>query len=568
MELKEKIRIFALENAIKFKGKANPGAIVGKLLAEDPELKKEMKVVQKQIVDIVKDVNSMNPDEQQKEFEKADTSVIEEKEIVKKEDRDIFAFLMLDEERKNGEIVTAFPPGPEKYPHIGHAKALLLNYLLAKQYDGRFLLRFEDTNPATVEKKYYDIMLENFKWLGVEWDELLYASDHMELYYESAERLIKQGDAYMCHCSGDKLKYSRMKSIACECRERSISENLELWKKFFSMEEGEAILRMKIDLKHKNSTMRDPTIFRLIDKEHPRLGAKYKVWPNYDLQNAVMDSKTGVTIRLRSKEFEMRNELQRYIQEKLGLRITRSYEFARFNMKGVLSSGRVIREKVENGELTGWDDPSLTTIVALRRRGFLPEAIKNFVVYTGITKSESTLAWDDLIVHNKRLLDEQADRYFLIVNKKEIYIKDAPSQNIELNLNPNSKEGGRRFNVKDYFYIESADYDKFADSELLRLMDCLNFRKKGEGFEFDSVEFENFKGKGKTIIHWLPKSDNLAQVEILMPDKMLIVGVAEETLKQIKIGDVIQFERFGFCRLDSTEKSPKGDKYKFWFTHK
>ncbi len=559
-ESKDKIRAYALLNAVKFNGKANPGAVIGKMLSEQPELKDKLKEMSKEINIIVKEVNALVLDEQLKEIDKLPAEYKEEKKKEKKEDRDIFAFLKLDPKG----VVSAFPPGPEKYPHIGHAKALLLNYLLAKQYDGKFLLRFEDTNPNTVKEEFYEIMLENFKWLGVEWDELLYASDHMQLYYDKAEELIKKGDAYICFCSGDKLSESRMKSKACECRDRKPEENIKLWKEMQTMEAGEAILRMKIDLAHKNTTMRDPTIFRIIDDEHPRLGKKFRVWPNYDIQNAIMDSVTGVTIRLRSKEFEMRNELQRYIQERLGLRITRTYEFARFNMVGVLSSGRVIREKVQNGELIGWDDPGLTTIVALRRRGFLPEAIKNFVISTGMTKAESTLTWDDLIMHNKRLLDEQANRYFMIVNAKDIVIKGAPKQKIELNLNPNQKKGGRELDTAEEFIIENTDYDRFKEGEMLRLMDCVNFKKNGSEFKFDSVEYENFRGKGNIIIHWLPKVKDLVTVEILMPDKTVVKGIAEPTLKNVKIGDVIQFERYGFCRLDSI----KADKYRFWFTHK
>jgi glutamyl-tRNA synthetase len=188
-------------------------------------------------------------------------------------------------------------------------------------------------------------MIDNFRWLGIEWDELLYASDFMQMFYEKAEYMIKEGLAYVDKSADEEISKSRETGEPTKFRNNSIEENLKLWKDMHHGEEGSAILRLKIDLKHQNSTMRDPTIFRIITQPHARQHTKYRVWPNYDFQNAIMDAYSDITIRLRSKEFEMRNELQRWIQEKLHMKVTRTYEFGRFNMEGVLSSGRVIREK-------------------------------------------------------------------------------------------------------------------------------------------------------------------------------------------------------------------------------
>ena len=278
-----------------------------------------------------------------------------------------------------------------------------------------------------------------------------------------------------------------------------------------------------------------------------------------------MDGIEKITHRLRSKEFEMRNELQRHIQAALGLRETKIYEFARFNLEGVESSGRIIREKIKKKELIGWDDPSLTTIAALKRRGFLPEAIKNFVLSTGITKAESTLTWDDLIAHNRRLLDAKCNRYFFVNNLEEIEIENAPEQDVELKLHPDFKERGfRKLKTKDKFYINKEDFKEFKEDKLYRLMDCLNFRKKKNKFVFDSLEHEKYKEHGEKIIHWLPKQKDLINAEVLMPDKKIIKGLAEPGIRDLKIDEVTQFARFGFCRLDKKEKN----KLVFWFTHK
>lgn len=561
MTLEKDIRLCALKNAIQFNGKANPGAIIGKMMGDYPDWRNRKAELAKKIQEIVNSVNALPPEAQRAELERDAPEMLEKK----KEERNIFAFLNIKEGDK---IVTAFPPGPEKYPHIGHAKALLLNYMLAKQYGGKFILRFEDTNPNLVKGEFYEIMQENFRWLGVEWDQLMYACDHMELFYKMCEKVLRSGDAYVCNCDEEKIKLSREKGIACDCRERSPDENLELWKEMPHVPVGHAIVRLKIDLQHQNSTMRDPTIFRIIETEHARHGHKYRVWPNYDFQNSIMDGYFGVTHRLRSKEFELRSELQRYIQTLLGLKLTTTYEFGRFNLVGVESSGRVIREKIAKGELLGWDDPSLTTLVALRRRGFLPEAIKNFVISTGISKAEATLTWDDFIMHNKRLLDATADRYFFVKDPKEIVARGADAREVELNLHSEHKKGGRKFKTKDTFYISGDDFAAMEDGKMYRLMDCLNMRKSGGSFDFIDRSVDTYKKIGGKIVHWLPKSDDLVQVDIMMNDKRIVSGLAEAGVLNIKVDTVIQFERFGFCRLDHKEKDVSGKtKLVFWFTH-
>lgn len=556
-------RKHALANAIKFNGKANPGAVIAKIIAEMPECKSEMKTVGKEVNDIIRHINELTLDLQMQELQEQFPEMLEKKE---KEERDIFAFLNIDKEK--GQVVTAFPPSPEKYPHIGHAKACLLNYLLAKRYGGKFILRFEDTNPNLTKMEFYDIMAENYDWVGAKWDELIYASDFMELFYKNAEKTISDGNAYMCFCNEEQTKLSRSDGIACKCREHSIEENMKYWKELSGYPEGKATLRLKIDLQHQNTTMRDPTIFRVIDKPHPRHGTKYRIWPNYDFQNSIMDSHSNITVRIRSKEFELRSDLQRYIQQILGIKITRTYELARFNMVGVESSGRKIRELVNSGEYIGWDDPRLTTLVALRRRGFLPESIKNFVVSTGINKSESTMTWDDLIMQNRKIIDKTAKRFFMMHDYEKITIEGAPHQNVRLRYHPDMDDlGHREIETEGDFLVLKSDLKEFKDGELYRFMDCLNFTKDGSIYRFDSIGYENFKSRGRKIMHWLPAYGNV-DIEIMMDDASTITGVAEHNIKHLKVGEIIQFERFGFCRLDEIGKKHGKETYKFWFTHK
>jgi len=475
--------------------------------------------------------------------------------------------------KEDEKVVTAFPPEPSKYPHIGHAKSIFLNYELAKKHNGKFILRFEDTNPKLADKEFYKIHLENYEWLGIKPDMVDYASDHMEEFYNLAKKMVERGFAYVCTCTQEKIKKDRFEGKECTCRYLLEKEHLKRFEGLFKEKEGKMVLRLKGYMQHENTTMRDPTLFRIIKHSHPRQDNKYQVWPTYDFENAVLDGIEGVTHRLRTKEFELRNELQNYIQNILGFNQTKIYEFARFNLEGVESSGRIIRELIKKKKLIGWDDPSLTTLVALKRRGFIPEAIKNFVLSTGITKTESVLTWDDLIAHNKRILDSKANRYFfihnikeikIIHNIKEIKIEKAPERTVKLKFHPELNERQREFNTNNKFYIEKDDFKKFKNNKLYRLMDCLNFKKKGSKFIFHSTEYEKFKKNGDLIIHWLPKQKDLVNVEVFMPDKKLIKGIAEPLTKKLKENDVIQFIRFGFCRLDKKEKN----KLIFWFTHK
>jgi glutamyl-tRNA synthetase len=268
-----------------------------------------------------------------------------------------------------------------------------------------------------------------------------------------------------------------------------------------------------------------------------------------------MDALEGITYRIRTKEFELRNELHNYIQETLGFDETKIFEVARFNLKGVPSSGRIIREKLQKKELIGWDDPSLTTISALKRRGFKAEVIKEFVLNTGISKAESELDWDDLIIQNKRVLDKEAKRYFFIQEPKKIEIKNSPKLNVDVQYNQeNKKLGSRKFMINNEFYV----MDKLEKNKVYRLMHLFNFKNN----EFISKDLD--KSLNAKLIHWLPYSKDLIKIEILMPDKKIIKGLAEKEIKKLKINEIIQFVRFGFVRLDKKDKN----KLVFWFTHK
>ncbi|MCD6398387.1 MAG: glutamate--tRNA ligase, partial [Candidatus Aenigmarchaeota archaeon] len=275
MSLEEKILEIALRNSLIHNGKANMGSVFGSLISQNPEIKKRIDEIKPVVEKVVNEINSMNIEDQKKEAEKRSISL----EVESKEERGLPPLPSAEK----GKVVTAFPPEPSGYPHLGHAKGALVNYLYAKMYDGKFILRFEDTNPKLVENKFYDIQTEGYKWLGIEWDEIVYISDNMKIFYDYAEKLIKNGHFYLCSCSVDVMRENRARGEECSCRNQSVEENMKKWKDMMDgkYNEGDIIVRLKGDMKHKNTAMRDPTMMKISKHPHPRHGSKYIVWPSY-----------------------------------------------------------------------------------------------------------------------------------------------------------------------------------------------------------------------------------------------------------------------------------------------
>ena len=550
--MKDIILKHTLLNAIQYSGKADIGAVVGKVLAENPELKKDMKKTIESISQTIKEVNSSGLKKQQKKLDEMGLKLEKKPKEYKHELPEL-------PNADKGKVVTAFPPEPSKYPHIGHAKAALINYLYAKKYDGKFILRFEDTNPELAKQEYYDAILEGLKWLGIEWDKLDYITDHMKKYYEATEELIKENKAYACFCKSEQIKEHRKNMTECMCRDKQTQENLGDWKKMLSgeIQEGEVSVRLKISMQHKNAAMRDPSIMRIIDRPHVRTRNKYRVWPMYDFGTTLMDSWEGVTHRIRSKEFEARKELQNFIQKTLGFPVTYIDEIARFNLEGVESSGRKIRELIESKELLGWDDPRLTTLMALKRRGFQPEAIRDFLLATGLTKTESTITWDKFESFNRRAIEPIANRYFAVFDPFEIKVNESPKiTQAKEYLHPDHPERGSRtipVNTSKIF-ISKDDYEKYKGKKV-RLIGLFN------------IELEkNVEYAGNEIIQEMPKiqwvSEDNIEVSVVMNDGSEKKGIAEPEVISLKVDDIIQFQRFGFVRLDDKRGM------KFYFTHK
>ncbi len=491
---------------LAFSEKQDPNKIF-KVCMGNPELKelfvKNIKISQELCTDITEYMNNLSPEQVKQNY------TVETKEKEKREKK-----LEYPKMEITGEVVTAYPPDPSKYPHIGHAYASYINYHFAKMHDGKFIIRFEDTNPTIIKKEYYDAILSGLKWAGIIPDKVVNASDYIEQLYDEARKFIQNGQVYVCDCFAGTVKLNRQTKKECGCRKKTVEKNLEEFADLIKgkYEPGKKSVRLKLDMKDKRAEMRDPVIMRIIVDTHPLQGDKYKLWPSYVWQNTFLDHYNGVTHRFRSKEFEPWKPVQEKVAELAGFKMPYIYEYARVNISGVKASGREIRELVEKGEMS-WDDPRLTTLVALKKRGFIPNAIINFIEKMGLSKTEATAQWTVLeSMNRKELVDVEKVACFDEVKEFEVN-----GEKIYLNTE----------NLK-----ENTEY---------RLRHFCNVIYKKEKFEVCGNEIK----KGLSI---LPFAKAVKEITIINQEGNKIKALIED--KELKETNYF-FEGYGFVKIDS-----------------
>jgi glutamyl-tRNA synthetase len=397
-EIRKEIRKMALQNAFEHGGQTQDKIILGKILGTKPEFRTKVKEVSIEISEIVAVVNQLSSEEQQKELEENFPDALAPKEKI--EEREGLPEL---KDAVQGKVVTRFPPEPNGYPHIGHAKAAIINSEYAKMYKGKFILRMDDTNPEAERMEYHAAIKVGLEWLGIEFDQVKNTSDDMELFYEKGMELINSGKAYICTCKREDISQNRRERKACKCSMDDIGKNNKNWEKMQNkFKPGEAIVRFRGDMKADNAVMRDPVLLRIIDEKHYTVGNKYRIWPSYDFAVAIEDSIDGVTHAFRSKEFELRKELIDAILDALGMRKPQQGFFSRLEFKGMPISKRIIKPLIEEGKVSWYDDPRLPTLEALRRRGIKPEAIRKFIMSLGLTKANTLAPFDALEAFNRK----------------------------------------------------------------------------------------------------------------------------------------------------------------------
>jgi len=540
--MKDLILKYSLKNALDF-GKANLGSVIGKVLHENPELKNNIKELSREINEVIKKVNLMSQDDIKKEILKYEFEE-KSKDVNFKELKNV-----------KGKVITRIAPEPSKFLHLGHALVFIINYEYAKKYNGECILRLEDTNPEKSTNEIVKSVYQDLKWLKIKYDKKIICSKRLKIYYDYAEKLINMNKAYVCFCSRDKIKELRMKKIRCSCYNKDINKNLKEWKNMLKKKysPGKANLRLFGIMDSDNGVLRDPIIFKITNIKHYLQKNKYYVWPLYDFENSIEDSIENITHVVRSKEFELRAELQNLIKDYLNLKKQEIIEIGRFNIIGSTTQGREIRKLIEEKKVFGWDDPRLVTIKALRRRGFVPESFYELAKEAGLSKSETNIDIRVLASINRKIIDKKAKRYFTVFNPKKIKISDFKNGKVKAPLHPSLNKGFRTLNVKNEFYIQ----DNLEKGKYYRLMHLFNFKDN----KFVSKDYD--KELNAQLIHWVP-ADDFVNVEVLMDNGEMIKGFGEKDLKKVKVNEVVQFERLFFARLDKKEK----DKLIFWFTHK
>jgi len=563
MKIEELILKWALKNALDHEGRAYQNAVLSKIIREDPSLKTRIKELLPTVEEIVNQVNSMSIDKQKNLLEElAPELLVYEKKIEEKK-------LPPLPDAVRGRVVTRLPPEPSGYMHIGHAMSGLLNYAYARMYDGKVWLRFEDTDPRKVKLEYYESFRKGYKWLKIEWDYEKNNSEDIELFYDYAEKIIELGRAYVCFCPHEKIKSLRRKGLECEHRSQDIDENLKYWKMMHDgrFREGEAIVRLIGDMKSQNTTMRDPAIFRIVEHRHPIVGARYHVWPLYDFAASIEDGVCNITHILRTSEFALRDELQNYIRDLVGMSNPTYIEYSRFEFKGTPVSKRKLRAIIEAGLAERWDDPRFPTIEGLRRRGILPEAVKEFTLtQTGFSYAKREYDWSLLYSLNRKILDPIARRFFFTPSPVKLKVEELEPGEITIPYHPtNSSLGMRKICYTDEFYISSLDVENMKDRDIIRLKYLANVKiVNASKYEVIGVRSGGGPAQNIPIIQWVPLHRSL-KVKVLVPDILyldeekvnpeslrIIEGYAEENIVEVKVDEIVQFERFGFCRCDST----------------
>jgi len=552
-ELEKEALRWAMSNAVEHGGRADAKSVVGKLIATQPELKSKIKQLMKTVEKVVKEVNKLSLDEQRTKLR--ELGVVE---MPKREER--HGLPELPDADKYPKVVTRFAPNPNGPLHIGHVRAAFLSYEYARKYGGKFILRFEDTNPANAMLEMYDKIKGDLRWLGIKWDEEYVQSDRLEIYYKHAEGLLKAGAAYVCTCDVMKFRRLRDSGKPCPCRGLPASEQLKRWRAMLQgkRQEEHGVVRVKTDLKHPNPAVRDWPALRVVTASHPRVGNRYRVWPLYNFSVAIDDHEMGVTHVIRGKEHVVNELRQRFLFDYLGWRYPTAVQYGRLTIGGAVLSKTQTMRGIRSGEFSGYDDSRLGTIAALRRRGFLPETIKQAILDLGPTPVDSALSWETLAAYNRRVADARANRYFFVPNAVKLLVNRAPKmRDVQVRLHPSHPERGERALPLLYegdslvVYISGEDAASLRRGQVIRLKDFMNVQiKSSKPLEADFHSRELAEGPK---IQWV--SAGAVKVETIKPDGSREVGLAEPDVTNLSIGDVLQFERYGFARVDA--KSPK-----------
>jgi len=558
-QIRELARKYALANAFAHGGKAQVGSVISKILAEMPDLRSKAKEIIPIINEVVTQINSMTFDQQKQEIEAKFPQLLERKKDDEAKEKKLPPLPNVSK-----KVVTRFAPNPDGPLHLGNSRAAIISYEYASMYNGDFILRFDDTDPKVKKplKEAYNWIKEDLKWLGISWKEEFAASSRFERYYEVAEIMIQKGYAYVDTCDKDTfLKFTSKKNGEPPCLHRSSdpNENLGLWRKMLKGEydEGKAVLRIKTDLDDPDPSQRDWVMFRIIDTKrspHPLTGDKYRVFPTYNFATSVDDHDKGVTHVFRAKEHMSNSLKQKWVFDYMGWEFPTVMEFGRLKLEGFMMSKSKIKEILEKGVTR--DDPRLSTLAGLRRRGILPETVREIIIEVGLKVSDATISFENIAAINRKKLDKTARRLMYVPENKAKTMKitgDNMPQCIKARIPYNFS------NPSDYREVEvckgdiiMVDSDDAKEGSYLRLMELCNVKVQGNELIFDSKTLEEGKVKKASIVQWVKQSDSYPVVlkKYNDNDETIEKGYGELSVSSLKVNDIVQFFRYGFVRVD------------------
>jgi len=516
---------------------------------------------------------------------------------------------IIDEDNISGKfdqrVHTRFPPEPNGYLHIGHAKAICLNFNIAEEYGGKCNLRFDDTNPVAEEEEYVNAIQDDVAWLGYDWeDRLCFASDYFDQMHGLAIQLVEQGDAFVCDLTSDEIRATKGTLTDpgkdSPYRKRSIAENLDLFARMTAGEfsNGERTLRAKIDMAHPNMNMRDPVMYRIIHASHHRTGDKWCVYPTYDWAHGLEDSIECVTHSLCSIEFEDHRPLYDWYLEKLGVYHPQQIEFARLSLDYTVMSKRKLKQLVDEDHVSGWDDPRMPTISGMRRRGYTAAAIRKFMADVGVAKRDNVMELAKLEYHLRQDLNKTAQRRMAVLHPLRVVITNYPVETTETLVAVNNPEdpsaGEREVSFGRELYIEQNDFMEEPPKKFFRLapgrevrlryayfITCEKVLKDDQGnpVELHCTYDPETKGgnaadgrRVKATLHWVHAQDAI-QARVHLYDRLFSVPdpdsvdnfleamnplsldvlsdcMLERSLGDVPVGTTVQFERLGYFCVD------------------
>jgi len=545
---------YALQNAVQHGGKCEMGPVMARMLGERPEWRSSAKALAGLVKEAVTEVNALGPDAQLGELESIDPSLVERH--AHERDRGL-----PDLENVNGEVVMRFAPGPSGPLHVGHSRAAILNDEYVRRYGGRYILRLEDTDPARVMPEAYEMIREDMDWLGCQVHEVYEQTDRFELYYEHARKLLEMGAAFVCRCPQEELRELRAEGKACPHRDVLPVVQVDMWDRMLggSFGPGEASVVIKTDLSDPNPALRDFVALRISDEVHPKTGTKYRIYPLYNYSVAIDDHKMGLTHVLRGKDHLNNTLRQLWIYKYFNWVPPQFHHYGFVSIADTVLKTSHIKASMADGKYTGWDDPRLGTLRALERRGLSPEALRRYWVEASIRPIEISFSWKTLFAHDRDIHEPTSPRLFFVADPVGLAVRSEEPLKGHAPVHPDRPEMGVREVALpggdgDYRVVVPLD-------DLNRISAAGRFRLKDLGnFEFTGPREVRFVGddlailkQGAPIVHWTAPGGVPTRVH--HPDGGTDEGVVEPMALELD-GEFVQFERYGFARLEVDTARP------------